>query len=248
MNIILLTDKDKTGGEIFTVSDERAKHIIKILKSKPGDTIEIGLYNGSLGRAVIEKIEPGKVSLKIIQTFPQPTNFPSVHLICALPRPQTLKKILFHTASMGVKRVDFINSGKVEKSYYQSHLLEKKYYEKILLLGMSQGKQTAAPEIYFHKKFKSFFEDVYRDEADGKTLKLVAENSSGKKLFDVYTSAVDYLTVAVGPEGGWIPYEIEYMENLGFVPFTLGKWILRVEAAVISVLSQIELLSNKMIK
>ena len=248
MNIILLSAGDKTANGLFLLNDERAKHIIKILKSKTGDIVEIGFYNGDLGKAQVEKISKGEVELRVVQTFPKRINTPVIHLICALPRPQTLKKILFHTASMGVKRIDFIKSNRVEKSFYQSHLLKKEYYEKLIKLGMSQGKQTLAPEIFFHKKFKAYFEDVFPDIKREKSLQLLAENTATATLSDIYTTKTDFITVAIGPEGGWIPFEIQFMKYAGFIPFSISKWTLRVEAAVISTLSQIELLSNRLLK
>ena len=248
MNIVLLTDEDKTASGSFLLSDERAEHIIKVLKSKTGDVIEIGFYNGDLGKAVIENISDGKVELKTIRTFPKVSNTPLIHLVCALPRPQTLKKILFHSASMGVNRIDFIKANRVEKSYYQSHLLKKEYYEKLIKLGMTQGKQTTPPEVFFHGKFKAFFEDVLPLSEGGNNLKLLAENSAEKTLFDVYTAPAKQVTIAIGPEGGWIPYEINFMREHGFVLFKLSKWTLRVEAAVISAVSQVELLTGRLIK
>jgi RsmE family RNA methyltransferase len=50
------------------------------------------------------------------------------------------------------------------------------------------------------------------------------------------------LLFAIGPEGGWVLFEIELMEGLGFKRFSLGRWTLRVEHAVTAVLSQLELL------
>jgi RsmE family RNA methyltransferase len=38
--------------------------------------------------------------------------------------------------------------------------------------------------------------------------------------------------VAIGPEGGWVPFEIELLRANRFEAFTLGPRILRVEVAV----------------
>src|SRR5205823_2651848 len=38
--------------------------------------------------------------------------------------------------------------------------------------------------------------------------------------------------VAIGPEGGWVPFEIDLLRGRGFTPFTLGPRPLRVEVAL----------------
>ena len=47
--------------------------------------------------------------------------------------------------------------------------------------------------------------------------------------------------VAIGPEGGWIPFELDLLEARGFVPFSLGSRILRVDVAVPYILAQLQL-------
>jgi RsmE family RNA methyltransferase len=47
--------------------------------------------------------------------------------------------------------------------------------------------------------------------------------------------------VAIGPEGGWIPYEVGMLEARGFQAFSLGPRILRVDVAVPYILGQLEL-------
>jgi RsmE family RNA methyltransferase len=47
------------------------------------------------------------------------------------------------------------------------------------------------------------------------------------------------ITLAIGPEGGFIPYEIDKLRELGFSPFALGERILRVETAVTAILAKL---------
>ena len=76
----------------------------------------------------------------------------SIDIICALPRPQTLKKVLISSAAMGVTNLFLIKSQKVEKSYFQSPLLNDNNYNKFLFEGLSQGKRTDLPTVTVHKK------------------------------------------------------------------------------------------------
>jgi len=60
---------------------------------------------------------------------------------------------------MGVKKIIFIHSYRVEKSYWQTPLLEEKNIEEQLILGLEQAKDTVMPEVILAKRFKPFVED-----------------------------------------------------------------------------------------
>ena len=47
------------------------------------------------------------------------------------------------------------------------------------------------------------------------------------------------LTLAIGPEGGWIPYEVGLLQEAGFQPVQLGPRILRVETAVPALIARL---------
>ena len=58
--------------------------------------------------------------------------------------------------------------------------------------------------------------------------------------FPACPRAVDQpVTLAIGPEGGWIPYEIDLLRASGLNPVQLGERILRVETAVTALLARL---------
>ena len=71
---------------------------------------------------------------------------------------------------------------------------------------------------------------------------LVPDFESTQNLSNVYSDQSNSMIIAIGPEGGWIPFELDLMKDVGFKGLTLGRWILRVETAVAGILNQIELL------
>jgi RsmE family RNA methyltransferase len=61
-------------------------------------------------------------------------------------------------------------------------------------------------------------------------------------LADVRVAPAQRVVLAVGPEGGFVPYEIEALERAGFRAASMGGRTLRVETATVALLSQIDLL------
>jgi RsmE family RNA methyltransferase len=227
------------------VEDKRAEHIVSILKLTPGDSLEIGLVNGPQGRGRVESIENGVVTIVAEELLMVPPGPPEIDLICALPRPQTLKKVLLTSAMMGVRSLHLIRANRVEKSYFQSPLIEPKNQFAYLVEGLAQGKLTRLPEVIVHNRFRPFIEDYLpklESAQETPLLKLLADGDEPDLLDTVCDGREDRIAMAVGPEGGWVPFETELMQSVGFRPFTLGRWTLRVEHAVTAALSQIELL------
>ena len=243
MNLIIVTDSDKKN-DLFLLNDYRAKHIIEILRSNAGDFIEIGILNGPQGQAEIVKINDSEVHLRPHKLTEVPLPIPKISLICALPRPQTLKKVLITSAMMGVENIYLIRANRVEKSFFQSPLLQENSFNQFLIEGLSQGKNTRLPNVTIHDRFKRFFENefpIILNKYPEEPILLLSDKESSQNLSKFYSNNTSLL-VAIGPEGGWVPFELEFMESHGFQQFTLGRWVLRVETAVAGLLNQIELL------
>jgi RsmE family RNA methyltransferase len=244
MNIIILTEKDSVEKEKYKINDERFIHIKKILQSVVGDVIEIGLLNNSVGKAKITEMSDSEVVLNLITLKPNIDTSVKVDIICALPRPQTLKKVLNTCATMGVNNLYLIRSQKVEKSYFHSPLLQEENYRKYLIEGLSQGKRVNMPKVCIHNRFKQFFEN-YFEEIYKNSLCLLAHPETKNYLKKGSLGKKKNIVLAIGPEGGWNDFEIELMEMKGFQKFKLSENILRVENAVTSALAQVELVLNQ---
>jgi len=225
--------------------DHRAKHIRAVLKLGEGDRVEVGLLDGPVGAGRLRKVTAEAVEIECGEWREIITPKPEIDLICALPRPQTLKKILLTAAMMGIRSVHLIRANRVEKSYFQSPLVKSENQLPYLIEGLSQGRLTRLPVVQVHDRFRRFFEE----ELDRLILKvpqppvrLLCSLQTSNTLDVVFDGSADQVTIAIGPEGGWVPFEIELVQERGFRPFTLGRWTLRVEHAVTAALAQVELL------
>jgi len=57
--------------------------------------------------------------------------------------------------------------------------------------------------------------------------------------FDIAKQATPDLALLIGPEGGFIPYEVELLEKNGCQSFSLGNRILRTETAISYILGRL---------
>jgi len=244
MNLIILTETDRVGENGFVLSDHRAEHIRAVLKRGVGDSVSVGILNGPTGSAKITRAGSDLVQLECDQWSEIVPPIPEIDLICALPRPQTLKKVLLTCAMMGVRSLHLVRANRVEKSYFSSPLILSENQLPYLTEGLSQGKLTRLPQVQVHDKFRRFFEDELPTFGSdtSESLRLLCSPDTEAPLDKVFSAGAAQVVVAIGPEGGWVPFETELMQSLGFRAFTLGRWTLRVEHAVTAALAQVELL------
>lgn len=247
MNIILLFEKDLVENNIYRISDNRFFHIVDILQLTEKDSLEVGILNGPIGKARVVTIKKDYADLEIIELEEKKTGKYELDLICALPRPQTLKKILPTVATYGVRKVHLIKANRVEKSYFQSPLTGPEKQFPYLIEGLSQGKLTRIPEVVVHNKFRPFFENYLPESEKTENvapLKVAAHPGTVNTFYDLVNDDVKRMVIAIGPEGGWVPFELELMEKQGFQFVNISNSILRVETAVTASLAQIELVKK----
>lgn len=191
-------------------------------------------------------LEPDLVELAFTldQAPPPPL---AITLVLALPRPRVLKRALQSIAAQGVKRVVLVNSWRVDKSYWKSPAMAPASLREQLLLGLEQARDTVLPDVTLEPLFKPFAEDRLPVIAEG-TRALVAHPTATTPLADMLagrpngtpqTDALPHTTLCVGPEGGWIDYEVEKLTEAGCTPIALGPRILRVEDALTSLLAKL---------
>lgn len=234
MNLLLLEQTDFETEHVANVSDRRAKHLVEVLGVSIGSRIRCGKVNGKLGEAIVEKIvaEENAYALRLhTELSIPPPEASSIELLCALPRPKMLRRIVRTCAELGVKNISFLNSYRVEKSYWQSPQLGHEALRSFCLEGLEQAGDTVLPKIQLFKRFKPFVEDELAQHLEHKAA-LLAHPSATRGVNQVRPLAAQKCVLAIGPEGGFIGYEIERLTEAGFTSFSLGPRILRCDTVV----------------
>jgi RsmE family RNA methyltransferase len=187
----------------------------------------VGKINGQvgIGEVIQHDQQSTLVRIKLSQTGPKAL---PLSLLLAIPRPKMLRRILQTCATLGVAEIKLINSAKVEKSFWQTPVLQDHEVCEQFLLGMEQGGITYMPKLTQAKLFKPFVEDQLEPWA-ANTHKLVAHPRNAKPC---PPSSLKPTTLAIGPEGGFTDYEVNKLLAQGFTSISLGSRILRVETAI----------------
>lgn len=234
MNLILLFNDDFIDKNKVRLGGRRLRHVLEVHRPEKGDELRVGLAGGPVGTGCIISLDKNSLEMDVSLVHPPPSPLP-LTLILALPRPKVLRRVLLSVTAMGVKRIVLINSFRVEKSFWQSPVLKPENIRKQLVLGLEQARDTILPEVLLKPFFKPFAEDelpaLIKD-----TLPLIAHpTAQGPCPRDVRQP----VTLAMGPEGGFISYEVEKLLSCGFHAVHLGERILNIEAAVPSLISRL---------
>ena len=234
MNIVLLNANQDCSSDIWSIEDQRQiKHLNQHLQLKAGDTLKVGVRDGQRYLTEVQSITAQQIMLKPIQTESVPNKVP-VHLILALPRPKVLRRMIMDAVTLGVERISLIHSYRVDKSYWQSPFLQQ--LDDYVTLGLEQAGDTIVPEIQLYKRFKPFVEDVLPTLISEQRPAYVAHPYAEQSMPHAIAHGCNLI---VGPEGGFIPYEIELLKKNGCQAMSLGNRILRTETAVSNILGRL---------
>ncbi|MCK9534271.1 MAG: 16S rRNA (uracil(1498)-N(3))-methyltransferase [Pseudomonas sp.] len=227
MNLLLLSPADFIAADRVRITDRRLQHLNTVNKASVGQTLRAGCLGGLQGQATLLSIDQTAAELHVNLQDPAPAKLP-LTLLLALPRPKMLRRTLQTIASMGVDKLILINSYRVEKSFWQTPFLQPEAIHAELILGLEQARDTILPEVILAKRFKPFVQDQLPALA-AKTRGLIAHPGDYPECPRALSEPV---TLAIGPEGGWIAYEVDLLSQAGLQPVQLGQRILRVETAV----------------
>jgi RsmE family RNA methyltransferase len=235
MNIILI-EKQEVQDARVRLTDRRAKHLVKVLQVQTGDRVRIGIIDGPMGSGTVSALcskYPFQVELQV-HFAEEMAAKPPIDLLLALPRPIMLKRIFSQAAALGVGAIFITHAQRVEKSFWSATLLNEEEYRPHLLQGLEQAVDTRVPEVHVYERFKPFVEDVLPERSKGYSHLLIAHPGSTATLKCVMAERPERVLLAVGPEGGWIEYEIDRFVECGFKSFSMGERILKVDTAVVA--------------
>ncbi len=235
MNLILLDATELAASDTVTVIGSRASHLLNVLKVTPGQSVRVGVLDGPMGLGIVTSIDDGAVELHC--EFRETPPRPPIDLLLALPRPKVMRRLWAQIAALGVGRVILTNAARVERNYFDTHILEPETYGTLIAEGLQQARDTRVPVVSVHRRFRTLIESeldhLCRDEA-----RLVAHPGMGQSIAcAVKPRRGDRVLLAIGPEGGWDDFELRLLAAHRFAPVSMGPRPLRTDTACVALLA-----------
>ncbi len=228
MNYLVLNSENAVGKD-YVYQGAAARDLIKQHDLIPGLNISAILFNQSKGMALIEEIKKDFVRVSY-QKNDLIINKNPLTLLVGISRPQTVKKVIQLSLSLGVTEIVFILSANSEKSYLSSKIWEPLQLQHEISLGMAQSGDYLVPIIRIVTKLSEFLLDL---KTNSKYLSATKYLATTKHSIDSnYQDVSAYKILAIGPEKGWTSEEEDQMLTSGFLSINFGARMLRVEQAI----------------
>jgi RsmE family RNA methyltransferase len=198
--------------------------------------------------ATVQSIAPGTVDLHCAFDANVPSR-PRVDLLLALPRPKVMRRLWAQLSALGVGQIILTNAERVERNYFDTHVLTPECYRPLLVEGLQQARDTRLPTVSIHKQFKVLIEDDLdglfpsgpsRTGGPGGPWgqRLVADPAAKKPAAAVVRENIDErILIAIGPEGGWNAFEMALLAAHGFEACGMGPRTLRTDTACVALLA-----------
>ena len=231
--------EDENAAEDFvTIEGSDVNHIKNVLRMKPGEKIRVCTRNGQNYFCSISDITESFVRADILEKEAESTELPCrIYLFQGLPKNDKMEWIIQKCVELGVHAIVPVATKRAVVK-----LDEKKAQKKVNrwnAIAESAAKQSGrgiVPEVLPVMKWKEALE--YARQLDVKMIPY--EKAAGINATKQLIASVSFgqsVGIFIGPEGGFEEAEVEAAKEIGAVPVTLGRRILRTETAGMTILS-----------
>ncbi|NDI98849.1 16S rRNA (uracil(1498)-N(3))-methyltransferase [Flavobacterium sp. LaA7.5] len=208
----------------FTFDREESRHIVKVLRKKEGDTIQLTNGKGSVFTAEITFAADKKCLVSITaEAKSEPLPY-YLHLAVAPTKMnERYEWFLEKATEIGISEITPLICEHSERTIFKAER-----FEKILQSAMKQSLQYHLPKLNEPTSFKDFV----NQEHEG-ALFIAHCEETDKKLLKNELQPLQKTTILIGPEGDFSNKEIELALQQKYVPVSLGNTRLRTETAAI---------------
>ena len=239
----VFVDGELQSGSLVELPRETGAHLAKVLRARSGD--EVVLFNGD-GReftGVIEKVQGSRVSAAIGAARPMDRESPfQLTLVQCVPRGDRMDFIVQKATELGVVRIVPVLSQRSVVRLDESQSVSKQaHWRAVAVSACEQCGRNRVPSVDAPLPLLNYLGALAAQAKADDVLRLVLEperaqrTERGGRSIDIASSpSASHAQIAIGPEGGFAPEELEAFDLSTFSRLALGPRVLRTETAAIA--------------
>ena len=206
-------------GDTISLEEKESLHLQKVMRKKQEEAVEIVNGQGTLAEGIIQNLDRHTTEIHIIRQESLATDpLPELHLLQAYIKFQSLEWVIQKGTELGVSHFHFFPG---DRSSPVGHHLPLNRWQAIAIGAMKQCGRLFLPTIHCLSALNDY---------PHKNRPLYFGMPKGEPLLPIGTACAYGL--AIGPEGGWSPQEIDTLNQWG-KPISLHPHILRAETAAL---------------
>ena len=208
----------------YTLPEEESKHAVRVLRLRPGDSVELVNGRGGVYQAEVVQADAKRCQLRITHEQQVPRRPYAVHVAVAPTKNLDRMEWLIEKATeMGVDRISFLRCARSERRELKLERLEK-----IAVSALKQSGQAWLPQLDEMIDFGAFLPTVEPATT------FIAHLADDERTELAQVANGPTCAILIGPEGDFTPEEIAAARQRGIRPVALGLTRLRTETAALA--------------
>lgn len=233
--IRLFVEDDLATGAGLTLGRDQSHYLQNVMRRGVGD--HVAIFNGRDGEfwAAVTELRRGAVSLSLAERFRDQGPEPDLWLVFAPIKRAAVNFAVTKATELGVSRIVPVITARTNSERVNTRRLRANAIE-----AAEQSERLSVPEIAEPVRLPAFLDGW----PSTRRLLVGDETGAGRPIADFVAELAENpgpLAVMTGPEGGFVPDELDQLRDLPFVtPVGLGPRVLRADTAALAALAIVQ--------
>lgn len=225
-------------GVLLELPENAARHAVRVLRLKEGDSITLFNGDGTDYGAKLLRTTKDSVTAKVSTWSPVDRESPlRVTLAQAISSGDRMDFTLQKAVELGVNAIHPVTAERgVVKLSSERADKRREHWQNVIISACEQCGRAIVPEVSAPVPLFNWMGAMPEC-----ALKIMLSPVAELTLHDLSKPSGD-ICLLIGCEGGFSPSEIKAAESVGFVPVRLGARVLRTESAALAALSAMQTL------
>ncbi len=224
---------DEVNGDRAALTGAHAAHLIRVLRAKLGQQFDIATGDSvRVGTISLIGSKEDRVEFQLGDLVTT-AEHSGITLLLSIFKFDRMEWAIEKCTELGASRIIPLIARRTDIHLAKAAEKRVERWRRLATQASEQSRRNLVPTIDDPAKFAR--ELISNLNGTRIVLAESEEKTTLRDLIEVQTS--DSITLAIGPEGGWTPEELQMFTDCGWASASLGTTILRAETAAIAALA-----------